>query len=192
MVQDNTIIRVTNRDTGVVGYSIPDLGITRQYQPRETKKVTFEELRKLTYVPGGQFTLENLLIVHDPAALEELCPNVEPEYFYDEDAVKTLLETGSLNQLKDCLDFAPDGVIELVKDLAVKLKLNDLSKRDIITKATGFNVSRAIQINEEAEEVEAAPVEAKTRRAAPITTNTEGEKLRRTEPPKYNVVTKTE
>lgn len=192
MIQDNTLIKVTNRDTGVVGYSIPDLGITRQYQPRETKKVTFEELRKLTYVPGGQFTLNNLLIVHDPEALAELCPNVEPEYFYDEEAIKKLLLEGSINQLKDCLDFAPDGVIELVKDLAVKMRLNDLSKREIITKATGFNVSRAIQINEESAEVEAVPTERKARRADPITTGGDEVKTRRTEPPKYNVITKAE
>ena len=40
----STIISVTNRDNGVVGYTVPDLGIRRIYHPRETKDVTFEEL----------------------------------------------------------------------------------------------------------------------------------------------------
>ena len=61
--------------------------------------------------------------------------------------IKTLLLSGSLEQLQDCLDFAPSGVIDLVKDYAVKLEINDISKRNAILTATGFNVTRAIFIS---------------------------------------------
>ena len=34
--------------------------------------------------------------------------------------IKELLTKGTLDQLKDCLDFAPEGVIELLKRLQLK------------------------------------------------------------------------
>ena len=36
-----------------VGYYVPDLGIRRQFMPKETKEITFEELQKLSYLEGG-------------------------------------------------------------------------------------------------------------------------------------------
>ena len=54
MVDKNTIIKVTNRDNGSVGYTIPDMGnLHRSFQSGETKEITMEELRKLSYLPGG-------------------------------------------------------------------------------------------------------------------------------------------
>ena len=84
----------------------------------------------------------------------------------------------------DCLDFAPIGVIDLVKELAVKLKINDISKREAIFEKTGFNVSKAIEINKETDENE-IPKE-KIRRATPVS-STSTSTGRRTAPPKYKV-----
>ena len=50
----------------------------------------------------------------------------------------------SLDQLLDCLDYAPEGVISLVKNMAVDMKLNDVSKRDAIKDKTGFDVSKKV------------------------------------------------
>ena len=58
MVDKDKIIKVTNRDKGSVGYIIPDLGnLNRQFQPGETKDLTFEELQKLSWIPGGMYIL---------------------------------------------------------------------------------------------------------------------------------------
>lgn len=189
MIDKNTVIKVTNRDNGSVGYRIPDLNIQRQFQPREAKDVTMDELRKLSYIRGGKYILQNCLILDNGDAVAELLGEVEPEYFYTENEVKQLLLTGSLAQLEDCLDFAPSGVVELVKDLAIKLEINDIAKRQVIMNKTGFNVSKAIEINHETNTVEAEPVV--TRRAAPIAVNTNSEQpARRTTAPKskYKVV----
>ena len=63
MLEDKTILKVSNRDNGSVGYTIPDLGnLHRTFQPGETKEVTMGELRKLSYLPGGLNILKNLLI----------------------------------------------------------------------------------------------------------------------------------
>lgn len=150
MLDKNTIVKITNRDSGRVGYSIPELGnLHRVFATGETKEVTMDELRKLSWLPGGARMLEKYFILDNEEAIKELVSNVEPEYYYTEEDVKKLLLTGSLNELLDCLDFAPEGVINLVKKLAVNLKINDIQKRQAILDKTGFNVNTAVMINEE-------------------------------------------
>ena len=189
MIENSMTIKVTNRDNGSIGYSVPDLGVHRTFQPKESKEISAEELRKLSYLPGGDVIIKDYLIIHNEELLKELLGEVEPEYYYSEDEVKTLLLSGSLEQLQDCLDFAPNGVIDLIKSLAVSLKIDNVSKRKAIQEKTGFNVTRAIEINEETEEEEETSKENNQgRRAAPISTKKEEAPQRRSAPPKYNVV----
>lgn len=166
MLDKNTLVKVTNRYDGRVGYTIPDLGnLHRSFIPGETKEVTMEELRKLSYLTGGQEMIADYFVLDNQDAINELLNNgVEPEYYYTESDVKNLLLTGSLDELKDCLDFAPEGVVEIVKKLAVDLKLNDIAKRKAIKDATGFNVDMAIYVNEETSEEKVE--EKKERRTA--------------------------
>jgi hypothetical protein len=132
MLAKDTMIKVTNRDNGTVGYSIPELHVTRLFQRDEVKEISMDELRKLSYIPGGQVIINECLIIHNEQALKELNPDYEPEYFYTEEDVKRLLLTGSQEEFLDCLDFAPEGVLNLVKTLAVDLEINDLAKREAI------------------------------------------------------------
>ena len=165
MLDKNTLIKVTNRDNGSVGYSIPDLGnLQRRFESGETKEVSMEELRKLSYTIGGSVILKEYLLIHNKEGVEELLGTVEPEYYYEEEDVKNLLEKGTLDELKDCLDFAPEGTIELVKKVAVETELNDIRKRAAIQEATGFNINSAIEINKETSEEK--PEETKVRRAS--------------------------
>ena len=189
MISKDTILKVTNRNNGSTGYTVVDLGIHRHFSPNESKDITMDELRKLSYVPGGRYIIENCLIIHNEEAVREILTDVEPEYFYTETEIKQLLQQGSLDQLLDCLDYAPEGVISLVKNMAVDMKLNDVSKRDAIKDKTGFDVSKAIEIKIESEKTDEV-VETSSRRAAPIVTKTENEEgaARRTTAPRYNVV----
>lgn len=189
MISKDTILKVTNRNNGSTGYTVADLGIHRHFSPNESKDITMDELRKLSYVPGGRYIIENCLIIHNEEAVREILTDVEPEYFYTEAEIKQLLQYGSLDQLLDCLDYAPEGVISLVKNMAVDMKLNDISKRDAIKDKTGFDVSKAIEIKIESEKTDEV-VETSSRRAAPIVTKTENEEgaARRTTAPRYNVV----
>lgn len=155
MIDNNQIIKVTNRDNGHVGYTIPDLNnLTRTFTANETKEITMNELRKLSYIPGGMVLLRDYLVLDNKEAVEELLNQVEPEYFYTEEDVKNLLLNGSLDALKDCLDYAPAGTIDLVKQMAVELPLNDVAKRKAILEMTGFNVDSAIMINDATKEEE--------------------------------------
>lgn len=166
MLENNKIIKVTNRFNGSVGYSIQDLNnLHRVFSPGETKEITMEELRKLAWEPGGETLINDYLVIQDNEAIKEILHQVEPEYYYTEKDVKDLLLNKSLDALKDCLDFAPEGTKDLVKKMAVELPLNDISKRKAILEMTGFNVDNAIKINEESAE-DSKNDNEKTRRLA--------------------------
>ena len=148
----STVVKVLNRDNGTVTYSIPEMnGLRRVFYAGETKEVTLEELEKLSYIPGGMALLKESLVIKDnPKVIEHIIGHVEPEYNYTKSDVINLLKNSSLDEFLDCLDFAPAGVIDLIKNLAVELPLNDVSKREAILNKTGFNVDNAIRIKREA------------------------------------------
>lgn len=153
MINEKKVVRVTNRDNGHVGYRIPDMNnLVRDFSANETKNITVEELKKLAYISGGPTLIRDYLIIDDAEVVKEVLGEVEPEYYYTEDDVKNLLLTGSLDALKDCLEFAPKGTIDLVKKLAIEMPLNDIAKRKAILEMTGFNVDAAIMVNEETKE----------------------------------------
>ena len=157
MIKNTELIKVTNRDNGMVGYSIPDLNnLNRIFSAGETKMITMEELRKLSWLPndGGRVLLKDYLLIDNKEAVKELLSDVEPEYYYKEEDVKNLLLNGSLDELKDCLDFAPQGTIDLVKKVAVELPLNDIEKREAIKNMIHFNIDAAVMINKETKEDE--------------------------------------
>ena len=167
MLRNDEPIKVKNRDNGKVGYVIPDLNnLNRTFQPQEIKIVPFEELKKLSYLPGGITILRDYLVIDNDEAIKELLGEVEPEYHYTKEEVAYLLKEGTLDQLQDALDFGPEGVKDLIKDIAVEIKLNDINKREIILQKTGFNVTSAIAFNQETLENEKKEVQQ--RRADPI------------------------
>ena len=186
MLDKTTLIKVVNRDNGTVGYTIPDLGnLHRNFQPKEEKEVTMEELRKLSYLPGGLTLLKDCLVIKNADAIAELLGTVEPEYHYTEEEIKKLLLYGTMDQFIACLDFAPQGVIDLLRNLAVELQVSDINKREAIKTKTGFDVTKAIEINKATAEEEVAP--EKVRRAAPIVAAESDAPVRRAAAPKYKI-----
>lgn len=147
MVEDSRKVKIKNRvGNGTVGYTIPDMNnLTRIFEDGEEKIITFEEIRKLSYLHGGSKILKNYLTIEDKEILDEINFDPEPEYFYTREDIIKLMQTGSLDEFLDCLDFAPDGVKETIKTLAVELPLNDVAKRDAIQEKLGFNVTNAIE-----------------------------------------------
>jgi hypothetical protein len=143
-MNNTKIYEVTNRSGSNVFYTIDEDNINRHFTPGEVKKIPYEELEKLSYQIGGKSLINNYLLIRDSEALNQLDLEIEPEYNMDANAIKKLLLEGSLDALLDALDFAPGGVIELIKDIAVALPLNDMSKRKAIQDKTNFNVSAAI------------------------------------------------
>lgn len=162
----DTLIKVLNRDNGSVVYSLPELnGLRRVFQAGETKEITFEEIEKLSYIPGGKALLtDSLVILNNQEAIDLILGHVEPEYSYSKSDIIKLLQQGSLEEFLDCLDFAPEGVIDLIQTLSVELPLNDVLKREAILNKTGFNVDNALRIKREVEEPETTQTPTVTRR----------------------------
>ena len=188
MITSDTMYNVKNRSSSVVVYRIPETNLRREFQPGETKKIPFGELEKLTYQPGGHTLLEEFLQIVDEAVTDNLNVHREVEYDMSETQIRDLLTHGSLDAFLDALDFAPIGVIDLIKTMSVSLPLEDYNKRKALLEKTGFDVDKAVA-NLQAEKAEektavtesAAPTE---RRVKPAT-----QTGRRTAP-NYKVVAK--
>lgn len=169
-------VTVTNRNSGTTGYTLTN-GYRRQFAVGQSKEISLDELRELAGIPGGDYLLEHYFIINDQTALDFLNIHTEPEYFYNEEDITNLLLNGSLDQLEDCLNFAPEGVIELIKSVAVKIKLPDVNKRDLILKKTDFNITNALMVNSVLEEENHTPKEEKvTRKSVPMAKKNETSK----------------
>ena len=147
------IYKVKNRSAGVVIYRIPEDNIRREFMPGETKAIPMVELEKLSYQPGGQMMMNNFLQIQSAEAQRELNIPVEQEYNYSEEDIVRIMQHGSLDEFLDMLDFAPQGVMDLVRQFAVSLPLNDIEKRRALKNKTGFDVNAALtHVEEEKQE----------------------------------------
>ncbi len=153
-MDNSKVFNVKNRSAGVVGYNIPEEKIRREFAPGETKKISWYELDKLSYQPGGTRILEEFLQVYNEEAIQELNLHTEPEYFMGETDVIRLIREGSLDEWLDALDFAPTGVLDLIKQMSVTMPLNDYNKRIALKQKLGFDIDAAIK-NWEAEKAAA-------------------------------------
>ena len=124
-------------------------------------------------------------------AIKDLNVKPEPEYYLTEAQIVDLIQTGSLDAFLDCLDFAPSGVIELIKDLSIKIPLSDYSKRKALKDKIGFDVDAALRHIEEEKAEERSnsdgKVEVKERRVKIETPETSGRRVT----PNYKIVSTT-
>ena len=183
------VMKVTNRSSSMVIYKIPEHGIRRTFMPGEIKNITYEELTWLTYQPGGRKLMQDVLQITDAEVTQELNIRTEPEYYMNAADVKKLLLEGSMDEFLDALDFAPAGVLDLIKTYAVELPVTDTRKREAIFKATGFDVTSAIENSMPDEDEQ--PAEETPAPARRVVKNTEPSG-RRTDGQKYVVVSKPE
>ena len=154
-----TLFKVTNRSSGMVVYKLPEDNIRREFAPQETKMIPYWELEKLTFQPGGRNLIADYLLIENDQAIQRLGVPTEAEYYMRKENVIKLMQTGSTDEWIDCLNFAPAGVIDMIKDLSTSLPLNDVAKRQILREKTGFDVDAAIR-NIEADSATDAPVSA--------------------------------
>ena len=124
------VFNVKNRSAGIVVYRIPEDGIRREFAPGETKRIAYSELEKLSYQSGGTQLIAQYLQVQSDEALDELAVHREPEYkMSEQDVVNLIKGSDNVDEFLDCLDFAPDGIIDLIRTLAVKLPMENTAKK---------------------------------------------------------------
>lgn len=181
------IFNVKNRGASWVTYKIPEDGIRRSFAPGEVKRVSDTELEKLTYQPGGMIILSQFLQIQDEVALRNLNIHTEPEYYMSEADVAALIKTGSLDAFLDALDFAPVGVVDLIKKLSLDIPLMDMSKRKALKDKTGLDVDAALKNREAEKEDENTgnTILKQTERRVKTEDVAPG---RRTTVPKYNII----
>ena len=184
-----TTCLVKNRGASHVSYRIPEEGIRRSFAPGETKEISYQELEKLTFQPGGMMILTNYLQIIEQEALNTFGIHTEPEYHMSETDVANLIKTGTLDAFLDALDFAPVSVVELIKKLSIDIPLMDMNKRKALKEKTGFDVDAALRHIEEEKEDDQKTILKTTERRVKTEAAPAG---RRTAPPQYNIIKKAE
>lgn len=142
----NKLYTVKNRSASMVVYKIPEEGIRREFAPGESKKIKYSELEKLSYQSGGRALMANFLQIIDETVTENLNIHTEAEYYMSEEQIAELIKSGSQEAFLDCLDYAPVGVIDLLKKYAVSIPMTDINKREALKAKTGFDVDKAISM----------------------------------------------
>lgn len=168
MNKDEMMYKVKNRSASRVVYKDPELKLRREFAPGETKIISYAELEKLSYIPGGRAMMANFLQL-EPQIVAKVGIEAQPEYFMSEAQIEEMLLRGSLDQFLDCLDFAPEGVLDLVKQLSIKLPLTDINKRRAMKEKLGYDVDAALRhIEEEYQEAKnSTPVATRRVREQP-------------------------
>lgn len=149
---EEKVVQVRNMVDHPVSYRVDERGVTRRFESGEVKNIPEGELRALSYKRGGRYLLQHYLCVKDNELKKDFnIPEDLIEYDYTEADVDRILLNGSIEELEDTLDFAPDGIIELVKSRAYKLKIPDTNKRQVIHNFTGTDINKQIELKEQAE-----------------------------------------
>lgn len=170
---DRIYVNVYNKSGGLVGYNTPSFG-RRQFYAGQRSKVDLDELKELIQVPGGITLLLNYLYIEDSdILLNELEVNPEPEYYLKEEDLPNWMNTCSLDEFKDALDFAPLGTKDLITKLAISMPLNDYSKRQAIKDQLGLDVTAAIEAIKPDADEEVKETKNTGRRVAAAANNSE-------------------
>jgi hypothetical protein len=184
-------IKVTNRSNGTVILKVQDRHFRAELNPKETRVLNYGDILDVAAQPGGRNLIYNFLLIQDAEALRQgLNVKEEPEYWLTEEKIPSWMNTCSLDEFKDALQFAPQGVLDLIKKYAVSQPLNDMAKRIAIKDALQFDVTLAITNNEKSGEDEATNAPSARRRSASVSYEVPGEEAASTEPaPKYKRTT---
>lgn len=172
-------VAVKSRSRGKVVYKIDALRISRTWnRPGDIINIPIDELIELKTVRGGKVLLDKYLIIEDEEAKALLYDyELPPEYDYGEVEVDYLLHKGTNEQLMDALDYAPEGVLFMIKSMAIKNKPDTTAKVEAINKKFNIDLMSIIknaEIDESVEEEVITP-----RRSEPVKIVT---------PSKYKVV----
>ena len=172
----NNKVLVVNRAACSVSYNIPELHVERSFRPLgqtgDRMMISREELKALSYLHGGKILLDKYLMIEEADLQEELGIEVEPEYTYTLEEIRELLTTGTEAQLEDCLNFAPEGVLDLLKREAIAMRLDSHKKRSLISEKLGINLEAMIKndiiIKSSEQTTTAEAPTATARKAAPV------------------------
>ena len=148
LISDDTLVPIRSIVNCQTGYILPSSGRSRRLMPDVTMRVTAGELRELFFSPGGSILLQNYINVGNKSLAAEFGVRFDAiDYDWTEADVKQCLTVDEIDDLLVALDFAPQGIIETLKDDAIKLEINDRAKIKAIADKTGVDIDAAIKNN---------------------------------------------
>lgn len=139
-------MKVYNRSDSNVTYSLPELQTRRVFALGESKDLDAKELEALWQMDGGMTIIKDYLCVDDKAWIEAHWPDAPIEYFWKTEDVRKCLLEDPIDLFQETLEYAPAGVIDLIKMLAWQIPITDLNKIEAIRQATGFDTLAAIEV----------------------------------------------
>lgn len=148
---DKDIFSVMNRSDMSLTILMQPPFVTKTFDGYGVKRdISFAELKAISNDKGGRIALRDLCMIIDKREtveelMKELGIDIQEEYFYSPKVIKYILKEGELDLLEDTLNFAPMGVVDLIKRLSIELKISDKNKLDMIKKITGSNVEMMIE-----------------------------------------------
>lgn len=156
-------MNVINRSDGNVGYTLPEMNTRRVFAPGTHKDLDAKELEALWQQDGGQSLIINYLLVEDREWVKAHW-DAPIEYFWQAEQIKKCLVEDSIDLFEETLDYAPQGVIDLIKSFAWRMPITDLNKIAAIKEKTGFDVLLAIEVMKASAPQQAAPQTPQRRR----------------------------
>lgn len=138
-------MKVYNRSDSNVTYSLPELQTRRVFALGESKDLDAKELEALWQKDGGMILIKNFLLVDDKEWVAAHW-DAPIEYFWKTEDVKKCVLEDSVALFQETLEYAPEGVIDLIKMFAWQLPLGDLNKIEALRQATGFDTLAAIDV----------------------------------------------
>lgn len=179
-LQDNVLVPVRNMVNHKVVYTIPDQNRRVVFEPFQERKISAGELRGLHYTSGGETLLhEYLCVKNNDLRAEFNIPKDQIEYDWELKDIKHLLldNDALIESLQDALDFAPEGIREMIIDYAVIWKIPDTNRRRVISQMTGIDINKQIEFAEATETVKAENEAPSHRRVSATNTNRTGRRV---------------
>lgn len=185
-VADDETVVITNLLDHTTGYIVETSnGTVRRFLPAFASfKVKAEELRQLNYTLGGREILRNYIRVGNKSLAAEFGVDVDetPEYNWTEKDVVDCLNSSDIDVLLDALDFAPEGIKQLIADKAVELEVPDVNKRKAISESLGVDIDGMIKNKHAYDEQEEEKPKTTRRRTTKSTSAATKTRRKKTEP----------
>ena len=94
--------------------------------------------------------------------------NIETERGLNQDEIKYLLYEAEDNALLDCLDYAPVGVLELIKEFSLEKMPNTTAKIKAINQKLNINLNKIIEMMRDDDDDVGKQSTTNGRRTAPV------------------------
>lgn len=174
----NMEVVVVNRKQGGLTVIIPDLNVRKRFAKTGAfSTMTVGELEALKVTPGGERVLKEYLKIEDAEVANHILDGqVEAEYNYGEKEIDFLLYKATTEQLLDALDFAPEGVLEIIRAKAIEEWPNTTAKLVAINEKFSISLEKIkmlqLDIIKEEKEVKSA------RRSNPVDIEVQPKRVR--------------